>query len=251
MTPPRGIPRVAGSRPRTQEQCPPLRPAFTLIELLVVVAVVALLLALLLPALAGASRAGRSAACMSNLRQCYVFCRIYADDNAGVAPAIGQPYTELPNWALVVQAASGRDGAGAALYAESSALVCPEARFAYGRTMTRTYAMNATGHAGAPSDPDNYDLLPAKGKPPPAVHLDRVRRPGVTPLLMDSSPPAPGPGQPPPTRTSSVIDFRNPAHNPARLGVIHENARAFNAARCDGSATPHRDVPAEWLEPLP
>ncbi|MFM9957104.1 MAG: prepilin-type N-terminal cleavage/methylation domain-containing protein [Phycisphaerales bacterium] len=228
---------------------------FTLVEVLVVVAVVALLMALLLPALSQAGRASRAAVCLSNLRQCFVACRVYANDHAGVGPAIGQPYAALPNWALVVQESSGRVGTGAELYAEASALVCPEARRFYGRAggtgMTRTYAMNATGHAGAPGDPDNYDLAPAPGQFPAAIRFDRVKRTDVAVLLVDSSAPTPGAGQPPPTRTSSVIDFRNSGHVPSRLGFVHGNGGVFNGGRFDGSASGFGSIDPQWSEPLP
>ncbi len=231
--------------------------AFTLVEAMVVVAVVALLVALLVPALSRAGRASRSAVCLSNLRQCFLVCRAYADDHGGVGPAIGQPYSALPNWALVVQESSGRAGTGAELYSEASALVCPESRLVYGRAgatgMTRTYAMNATGHAGAPGDPDNYDAMPAPGKAAAAVRFDRVRRTDAAVLLVDSSAPAAGQpaGSPPPTRTSSVIDFRNPAHVPARLGFVHGAGDVFNAVRFDGSAGGFRGVEPAWVEALP
>lgn len=223
---------------------------FTLVETLVVVAVVALLMALLLPALASARKSGRSAVCLSNLRQAFALCRTYADEYAGVGPAIGQPYGALPNWALVVQERSGRYGADAGLYAEASVLVCPETVAVLGRALTRTYAMNATGHAGAAGDPDNYDALPAPGSASAAIRFDRVAQPGLVAILVDSSAPATGPGQPPATRTSSVIDFRNAAHVPARLGLVHAGS-SFNAARFDGSAGAYREVPAGWARPLP
>jgi prepilin-type N-terminal cleavage/methylation domain-containing protein/prepilin-type processing-associated H-X9-DG protein len=60
--------------------------AFTLIELLVVVAILSILAAMLLPALQNARERGRSAVCVSNLRQVYVSFRLYADDNNGFIP---------------------------------------------------------------------------------------------------------------------------------------------------------------------
>jgi prepilin-type N-terminal cleavage/methylation domain-containing protein len=64
--------------------------AFTLIELLVVISILAILAALLLPALARAKEQGRSAQCVSNLRQWGVAYEMYAADNDDFLPRRGQ-----------------------------------------------------------------------------------------------------------------------------------------------------------------
>ncbi len=222
------------------------RCAFSLIELLVVIAIVAVLVSLALPALGSAREAGRGAACLANLRQSFVICRSYADDARGLSPAIGQPYAAPPNWALVVLQGSGLSGGGSAdLYYVRSVLVCPTARLLLGSDMQRTYAINATGHAGRPTDPDNYDTEQAH------IQLDRVGFPSRAVLLVDSGIAAPAPGAPPPTRTASVLDFREPLHVTERLALRHAGLRFFQGAMIDGSASAMREADPEWLRPLP
>jgi len=226
---------------------------FTLIELLVVVAIIALLIGVLLPALGAARSASRTTACLSNLRQQYLVLRTYADANKGVGPAIGEPYLALPNWALVVQRGTDRDGTTPGeLYSRVSVLVCPSAAAYYGRDMTRTYAMNATGLAGLPGDRGSYD----DPDQPAHIRFDRVQRPTDTPLIVDSAA-APIVGNaPPPTRTASMIDFRQTEHVEQRLGRFHApggvtpTAR-FNALFFDGSARSEDAVADHWLAPLP
>jgi prepilin-type N-terminal cleavage/methylation domain-containing protein len=61
------------------------RPSgFTLIELLVVIAIIAILAAMLLPALSAAKERGQRAKCVSNLRNLYQGCSMYASDNKEV-----------------------------------------------------------------------------------------------------------------------------------------------------------------------
>jgi prepilin-type N-terminal cleavage/methylation domain-containing protein len=223
--------------------------AFTLVELLVVVAVVALLVGILLPALGAARRSAHAAACGSNLRQAFVVCQMYADANEGVGPAIGQPYATLPNWALVVLEASGFAGESAdELYSERSALVCPTTNRAFGGGMTRTYAMNATGHAGpAQGDPDSYDDPGRPGH----IRFGLVQFPDRVAALVDSRPtPIVGDG-PPPTRSASVIDFRDAGHVAQRLAVLHGSADRFGVVGFDGSARLRDAVPDLWRDRLP
>ncbi len=65
------------------------RSAFTLIELLVVISIIALLIAILLPALSAARAAGRSAVCLSNLKQQGVATYSFATDFDNYAPGSG------------------------------------------------------------------------------------------------------------------------------------------------------------------
>lgn len=224
-----------------------MRRGFTLIELLVVIAVVALLVGLLLPTLGKAREAGRSSVCLSNLRQMYLAVRAYADENKGLSPALGVPYTTLPNWGLVVQASAGLSGSSAGeLFAAKSVLVCPTARAKFGESMQRTYAINVTGHSGLTGDPDTYDTDPGA-----SIRLDRVQRPSASTLFVDSAPAPVTPPTPPPTRTTSVLDFRLPDHVELRLSRLHDAERGFNAGMLDGSARGWRDIPPDWLDPLP
>lgn len=242
------------------------RRGFTLVELLVVIAVVAVLVGILLPVLASAREGSRAAVCQSNLRQIAIVCRSYADDHRGVGPAIGQPYAALPNWALVVQEATGRPGSGPSdLYSANSVLVCPTIRSVLGPDMQRTYAMNGTGHAGAPAfagsaasgtrpalppappDPDNYD----DAARPAFIRFDLVQEPSGTVLLVDSAPGPQAPGSPPPTRTASIIDFRNDQHVAERLGLYHGRRDMFMGSRFDLSVGAYREPPWTWRRPLP
>lgn len=238
--------------------------AFTLIEVLVVIAIIAILIAILLPALSSARESARATVCLANLRQTGMTFRLYADNHRGVGPAVGQPYTTFPNWALVVLRDSGFEAdAPTNLYRQKTGLVCPTIDAAYPEAMTRTYAMNATGHAGPTmADPDDFDD-PAN---PAFIRFDLVDRPSRTALLVDSAATPPAPGAPPPTRTASVLDFRQQTHVQQRLGRFHATSSPaavatsptpgltqglFNTLNFDGSAASTRDIPPLWLERLP
>jgi prepilin-type N-terminal cleavage/methylation domain-containing protein len=223
---------------------------FTLIELLVVIAIIAVLVSLLLPALAHAREGGRSALCLSNLRQIAAAAQQYADENKGRSPAIGQPYTDWPAWPIVVQIYAGQNGDRPTdLYSTRSVLVCPTVARVYPeQPMVRTYAMNATGHAGLPGDPDDYD----DAAHPAFLRPESVPFPCVTPVFFDSAvPPPTTTNPPPPTRTAAMLDFRQPDHVRTRLGRFHDRNARFNAATFDGSARPYAAVNDEWSDRLP
>lgn len=217
--------------------------AFTIVELLVVIAVVALLVGLVLPSLSRARESARGVACLSNLRQAMLLCRAYADENRGRTPTLGVPYETPPNWGLVIQSMAGLAGSTREeLFRERSVLVCASASAAYGGGMTRTYAMNATGHAGQPGDPDNYDAGPV------SIRLDQVDRPEATPIFVDSARSA---NTPTPSRTASVLDFRQARHVGEWLGRWHPRGGGFNAGMADGSASRVEQPAAHWVRPLP
>jgi len=71
-----------------------LRRAFTLVELLVVIGIIAVLIAMLLPALNGAKKKAQATQCANDLKQLYMSCQMFAQDNGGHLP---RPHTVPEN----------------------------------------------------------------------------------------------------------------------------------------------------------
>src|ERR1043166_3734758 len=106
------------------------RSGFTLIELLVVVAIISILAAMLLPSLKNAKEAGKSAVCVSNLKQIYTAFALYADDNNGAVPnsypaGSGYYWQNLGNQYLGPSETYPGDGQPAANGPRYAVLKCP------------------------------------------------------------------------------------------------------------------------------
>jgi len=63
-----------------------VRRAFTLVELLVVIGIIALLITILLPSLNAARKKAQAIQCASNMRQIFLACQMFAQDNKGQLP---------------------------------------------------------------------------------------------------------------------------------------------------------------------
>lgn len=72
---------------------------FTLIELLTVIAIIGILAAILIPVVGKVRSQARQSQCGSNIRQLYLGCTLYANENRGRLP-INQPDWANPNGGL-------------------------------------------------------------------------------------------------------------------------------------------------------
>jgi prepilin-type N-terminal cleavage/methylation domain-containing protein/prepilin-type processing-associated H-X9-DG protein len=137
------------ARPATFDR----RAAFTLIELLVVIGIISLLAAMLMPAVSRAKESGRSAACISNLRQIGIALQVYVDSNNNRLPFMrdkmigtNQPTNSLSGMEVVL-----RDELG-----NTNVLHCPSDRQQVFEQTGSSYAWNSLLN-GQPAD--NLNVL--------------------------------------------------------------------------------------------
>ena len=67
-------------------QAPRRRRAFTLVELLVVIGIIAIMISILMPALSKARDKANAVKCASNMRQIFLACQMFAQDNKDALP---------------------------------------------------------------------------------------------------------------------------------------------------------------------
>jgi prepilin-type N-terminal cleavage/methylation domain-containing protein len=219
-----------------------MRRGFTLIELLVVIGVIAVLLGMVLSALVGARGAVRTTVSLNNLRQIAMVSREYGAEHRDRSPALGQPWTMTPFWALEVEWRVREENVGA-VYSTKGILRDPHCEARYGREMERCYAVNGTGRSGMPGDSENYDTSVVH------IRLDRVRDTRV-PWYLTSAIATATTNGPPPTRTAGALDLRNPVHLAQRLGRFAGRER-FVYVAFDGSSSTEKVVPPRWVEAPP
>jgi prepilin-type processing-associated H-X9-DG protein/prepilin-type N-terminal cleavage/methylation domain-containing protein len=147
--------------------------AFTLTELLVVIAVIGVLAGLLLPVLLQAQARGRSAQCVSNLRQWGVALNLYANDNGGYYPRRGQgvqplgQITPAADWFNALPPYAGQPSFVDAVNAghpprpgDRSIFVCPSATPSSSGQYFLPYAMNMYLSPAIRPLPHNRLLIP-------------------------------------------------------------------------------------------
>jgi prepilin-type N-terminal cleavage/methylation domain-containing protein/prepilin-type processing-associated H-X9-DG protein len=156
--------------------------AFTLIELLVVIAIIGILAAMLLPALNKAREKGRSAVCISNLRQISLSIHLYTDDNDGYMPpaSYGPSATEGPWPKLLARYMPHRDSNTNATSQASRVFICPSAVYPgfINQDIGLAYSCTAAmlGHALAGSGLTSMQ---------PRKEIEVTTNPTETPLIFD------------------------------------------------------------------
>jgi prepilin-type N-terminal cleavage/methylation domain-containing protein/prepilin-type processing-associated H-X9-DG protein len=161
------------------------RRGFTLIELLVVIAIIAILAAIMFPVFAQAREKGRSAGCLSNLRQLSQAALMYAQDNderyIGFLPGSDRkqllyPYTRSGR-------ANAEAGGGQVWYCPSTKNAGQEASYGFNTLMNFVSLGQVTTPAetvalcDAGINDEGQLILSTHAFPPSAVSFPGIGRP--------------------------------------------------------------------------
>jgi len=129
----------------------PARKGFTLVELLTVVAIIAVLMAVLLPALNKAREAGKTVACLSNLKQLGYVMHMYAGDNRGYLPGAynmstskNPDGTPAPDWCFLNTVAKQYVGAVPTANRNSTFRCAADEAYKYRGAYWTSYGVNTT-----------------------------------------------------------------------------------------------------------
>lgn len=106
-------------------KCAPLSRfrGFTLLELLITLSVISVLVGLLMPAIGAIKASAYAANCKSNLRQCIMAHRVYANENKGWVPFTSYNNPQIP-WFVTLADYLDRNNNGAGSY-KNKATVSP------------------------------------------------------------------------------------------------------------------------------
>ncbi|MCE9558012.1 MAG: type II secretion system GspH family protein [Armatimonadetes bacterium] len=124
------------------------RSAFTLIELLVVVAIISIMVALLFPAFVRVRNAARSVVCLSNLRQCGLGFRVYANDYRQIVATNRTRGGNIKLWPwFLVAGHDSFDNMTGRSYVRIATTSCPSSKFHDKYQQMDDSAAQSTGYA--------------------------------------------------------------------------------------------------------
>jgi len=166
--------------------------AFTLIELLVVIAIIGILAAMLLPALNRAREKGRTAVCVSNLRQIMVALRLYADDHQEQMPPASYD-TGNQNWPKILgsympQKGVDLNGSGVNVAQANAVFTCPSAD-STGYPGFQNYQIHETyACTGAMLGPNSGKSFPTTSltATEPRLDITITSNPVETPVIIEA-----------------------------------------------------------------
>jgi prepilin-type N-terminal cleavage/methylation domain-containing protein/prepilin-type processing-associated H-X9-DG protein len=137
--------------------------AFTLIELLVVIAIIGILAAMLLPALNSARDRGRTAVCVSNLKQIGIAIAMYADDHDDYYPPGYVP--SVSDWPLSIApyvAKTQSTYANVGTIGSSRVFLCPNVRTPGGDATRTCYSAHPYLFGNENLPPCTVSTLPGR-----------------------------------------------------------------------------------------